>query len=176
MREEGAHRIWNLATDVSGDILAGNPHADSLGHRDVWHFYHEAISGESSPELVSIPTGSLLDRWRDEARVEERTRLARQIQSLLIKGPEPGTSTARCTPLRSAHLPGRSRCSGGSTLEPMAAGEDGETREATSQTFGLPPEMFGKHPKGGEADRASLHGSGPLGDRGSPAGRARRRA
>ena len=28
---EGEHRRWNLAHDVSGDILAGNPHADSLG-------------------------------------------------------------------------------------------------------------------------------------------------
>ena len=56
IREQGGdHRVWNLAADVSGNLLAGNPHADSLGHRDVWHFYHEAVSGESSAELVEHP-------------------------------------------------------------------------------------------------------------------------
>lgn len=32
-------REWDLARDVSPDILAGNPHADSLGNPEVWHFY-----------------------------------------------------------------------------------------------------------------------------------------
>jgi hypothetical protein len=32
-------RIWNLANDVLDSIHAGNPHADSLGHADVWGYY-----------------------------------------------------------------------------------------------------------------------------------------
>ena len=36
---------WDLAADVSGDVLAGNPHADRLGHPGVWHFYTEPDRG-----------------------------------------------------------------------------------------------------------------------------------
>ena len=157
---EGGHRVWNLAADVSGDILAGNPHTDSLGHRDVWHFYHEAVNGESSPELVSIPAGSMLDRWRDEARAEERTRLGVQLQTLLIKGPGPGTTKPDA--LLYAHLtslggPLLGRIDAGSlTRRAAAKGANQEAAEQTSRMFGLPPEMFGKHPQGREADRASL--------------------
>jgi hypothetical protein len=34
----GAKRIWDLFTDVVDDIHAGNPHADSRGQPNVWHF------------------------------------------------------------------------------------------------------------------------------------------
>ena len=36
---------WNLARDVSADVLAGNPHADRFGNEDVWHFYTEPDQG-----------------------------------------------------------------------------------------------------------------------------------
>ncbi|MEX2561275.1 MAG: hypothetical protein WD403_15235, partial [Pirellulales bacterium] len=36
-------RAWNLADDVSSDILAGNPHADRFGNQRVWHFYTEPV-------------------------------------------------------------------------------------------------------------------------------------
>jgi len=32
-------RTWDLAKDVVENIQAGNPHADSLSHAAVWHFY-----------------------------------------------------------------------------------------------------------------------------------------
>ena len=32
-------RVWDLAKDVSADIQAGNPHADSFGNAAVWHFF-----------------------------------------------------------------------------------------------------------------------------------------
>ncbi|HPS02167.1 MAG TPA: alpha-galactosidase, partial [Candidatus Sumerlaeota bacterium] len=32
-------RVWDLAKDVAADIQAANPHADSLGHDAVWHFF-----------------------------------------------------------------------------------------------------------------------------------------
>jgi len=34
----GEGRTWDLAKDVSPDIQAGNPHADSLGNPNVWYF------------------------------------------------------------------------------------------------------------------------------------------
>ncbi len=33
-----AGRRWNLASDVAGDFLSGNPHADRQGHPAVWCF------------------------------------------------------------------------------------------------------------------------------------------
>jgi Protein of unknown function (DUF1592)/Protein of unknown function (DUF1588)/Protein of unknown function (DUF1585)/Protein of unknown function (DUF1595) len=88
----GEHRRWNLAHDVSGNIHAGNPHADSHGSRDVWYFYDEVLSAESPAALVSVPTGSLLDRWRDAARPEERKQLAGELEHLLKTGTSPATS------------------------------------------------------------------------------------
>jgi hypothetical protein len=38
-------RKWDLAADVSPDVLAGNPHADSFGNQGVWHFYTEPDAG-----------------------------------------------------------------------------------------------------------------------------------
>ena len=161
IREQGGdHRVWNLAADVSGDLLAGNPHADSLGHRDVWHFYHEAVSGESSAELVEHPhriaprslarraAGGGTDTAGDAAPGSADARTGA------------GHGQARRPPLRSAHLPGgpllgridcRSACRAGGSRRPRTA-----TGRADSRSFGLPPETFGKHPRGGEADRASL--------------------
>jgi hypothetical protein len=40
----GQARIWNLTQDVVGTLHAGNPHADSQGHPDVWLFYAEPPS------------------------------------------------------------------------------------------------------------------------------------
>ena len=42
---EGEGRTWNLARDVSSDLLAANPHADSFGNLGVWHFYTEPDAG-----------------------------------------------------------------------------------------------------------------------------------
>ena len=37
---DGKHRTWNLSADVADNVLDGNPHADRLGNKDVWHFSH----------------------------------------------------------------------------------------------------------------------------------------
>ena len=34
----GAGRTWDLVRDVAGDLPSGNPHRDSLGNPEVWHF------------------------------------------------------------------------------------------------------------------------------------------
>ncbi len=81
-------RTWTLARDVSSDILAGNPHADTLGNPDVWQFYQEKVSADGGSTFASIPAGSILDHWRDEPLRAERDRLAGELQQLL-SGPVP---------------------------------------------------------------------------------------
>ncbi len=74
-------REWDLARDVSPNVLAGNPHADRFGNEGVWHFYTEPDKG-GSPGPV-IPAGSLLAQWQAAMTPEERSRLAGEVQSLL---------------------------------------------------------------------------------------------
>ena len=65
----GPAPAWDLADDVSGDVLAGNPHADRLGHPGVWHFFSEPDSGaEATP---AIPAG---DRPWPAGRLRRTTR------------------------------------------------------------------------------------------------------
>jgi hypothetical protein len=45
-------RTWSLAKDVSPNILAGNPHADSLGNAGVWHFYSESDKGTGAADGI----------------------------------------------------------------------------------------------------------------------------
>ncbi|HAB15456.1 MAG TPA: hypothetical protein DCE44_03290, partial [Verrucomicrobiales bacterium] len=76
---DGTHE-WNLAKDVSPNILAGNPHADSLGHAAVWHFYSEPDSGGGAEPL--LPPNSLLAKWQLTESDEERQRLAGNLEKL----------------------------------------------------------------------------------------------
>ena len=63
---------WNLAREVSPNILAGNPHADMLGNPGVWHFYSEPDTGGGADSIV--PAGSLLAKWRAAADAAEKAR------------------------------------------------------------------------------------------------------
>ncbi len=83
---KGQQRVWDLAKDVSGDILAGNPHADSHGNKSTWHFYKgdmEAVKRNDS-SFVSVPAGSLLARWQTENDPTKRRELAERIQKLAL--------------------------------------------------------------------------------------------
>jgi Protein of unknown function (DUF1592)/Protein of unknown function (DUF1588)/Protein of unknown function (DUF1587)/Protein of unknown function (DUF1585)/Protein of unknown function (DUF1595)/Planctomycete cytochrome C len=80
----GGGRQWDLAREVSPDILAGNPHADAHGNPGVWHFYAEPDKGGTES---LIPAGSLLARWQKAVSADERQRLARSLQDLLTSGP-----------------------------------------------------------------------------------------
>ncbi|WP_437187468.1 DUF1592 domain-containing protein [Planctomicrobium sp. SH668] len=83
--EQGAgNRVWELAPDVSGDILASNPHADRLGNPQVWHFVAEATSGGSG--TVQLPVGSLLANWQIEKDPQVKQQLAAEFQKLLSGG------------------------------------------------------------------------------------------
>ncbi len=73
-------QTWSLAADVSGSVLAANPHG-------VWHFYSEPIG------LVgTIPAGSLLARWQVAEPSAEKRRLAAAVQALLTS-PPPAANT-----------------------------------------------------------------------------------
>lgn len=76
-----ATQEWDLAKDVSPDILVGNPHADRLGHPEVWHFYSEPDNGATANPV--IPVGSLLAKWQTSGDTAERQRLAEELQKLL---------------------------------------------------------------------------------------------
>jgi len=81
----GKKRVWDLAGDVSGNILQSNPHADRHGHPGVWHFYKGAMAeiAQNPASLVSIPSGSLLAQWQSEKDAGKRRALADRIQALV---------------------------------------------------------------------------------------------
>ena len=76
---------WSLTGDVSGDVLAGNPHADKAGRENVWHFYSEPVSGIATGAV--IPAGSLLSRWQAAEKADEKQQLAEAVQKLLTSAP-----------------------------------------------------------------------------------------
>lgn len=81
-----AEHSWDLSADVSPDIVAGNPHADSHGKAAVWHFFSESDTG---PDLQAVmPPGSLLARWQDSSDPAEKASLAEALQNLLTNGPD----------------------------------------------------------------------------------------
>ena len=155
-------RAWDLAADVSGDVLAGNPHADRLGHPGVWHFYAEPDKGgvEAGP---AIPAGSVLARWQASKADDEKRRLAEESRRLLTSGepaPKDGPDAELRRQLRSLGGPLlgailRARPGGEPGTAPVGAPEP-EGAETAEAGWGLDPSIFGKHPGGRDVDAASL--------------------
>lgn len=81
---EGAKRVWNLAREVSPDLHAGNPHPDSHGHPNTWHFYQGemAKASKGGSPIVAVPPRSILAKWLAEPDAEKRRELAQQVQTL----------------------------------------------------------------------------------------------
>lgn len=78
-------RVWNAAADLTTDILAGNPHADSMGNSDIWHLYQGSLTdlpSETVPAVI-IPEDSLLAKWQQQ--VSDRPALAQQLAALLAE-------------------------------------------------------------------------------------------
>ncbi|MEP6535563.1 MAG: DUF1592 domain-containing protein [Bryobacteraceae bacterium] len=86
----GNGQDWSLTRDVSGSVLAANPHADSAGHAGIWHFYGEPVAGAGSGTV--IPRGSLLARWQSSDNPAEKRQLAAALQKLLTS-PAPAEDT-----------------------------------------------------------------------------------
>lgn len=126
-------KTWDLAKDVSPDILAGNPHADGFGNPGVWHFYSEPDKGGGAEPV--IPEGSLLARWRTAAG-EEKGKIAEAIKRLL----ESGTAQGPDATLRRDLL--------APTGPLVRAGAKSATKAPAVSTAGLDPSLFGKHPAG----------------------------
>ncbi|MBC7856976.1 MAG: DUF1592 domain-containing protein [Pirellulaceae bacterium] len=148
--KESERKSWDLAADVSGDILAGNPHADRFGNKEVWHFYTEP----EGPTAISavIPAGSLLAKWQDAKGADARNAAADKVQKLLTgKAPE-GSDVAN------ASLYQQLRSSGGPLLGGILRSLSSGKIEAKTAAgnWGLDPALFGKHPAGGQIDAANL--------------------
>jgi hypothetical protein len=86
----GGGQQWSLTRDLTANVLAANPHADSAGRPDIWHIYSEPVAGAGSGTV--IPAGSLLARWQGTDDPAEKRDLASALQSLLTAAPPPATS------------------------------------------------------------------------------------
>jgi hypothetical protein len=156
---DGTHH-WNVADDVSPDILAGNPHADSVGNADVWHFYSEPDSNNDDGAV--LPAGSLLAKWQASSTVEEKRRLGEDLQRLLLNS---GAGLAKDSPdavlyrqlasLNGPLLSGILR-RGGPEFSRSSLIEGESHTEPAAVTRGLDPSLFGKHPQGGKVNETSL--------------------
>ena len=80
----GAKRVWDLAKDVSPNLHAGNPHADSQGNQYTWHFYQGemAKADKGGSPIVTVPPKSILAAWLAEQNAGKRKELARRVQTL----------------------------------------------------------------------------------------------
>lgn len=141
IEDEALH--WDLAQDVSPDILAGNPHSDRRGKPDIWHFYSEPESAEMKSAYLA---GSLLEKWGNATDAAEKKKLAIEIQSLLDRGTE---GLAEGLPDFQLHKQLNS-LSGPVFLAVRSEPTPNKSTEevATNSLFGLEPSLFGKHPNG----------------------------
>lgn len=153
-------RAWNLAADVSPDVLAGNPHADRFGNDAVWHFYAEPDNGGSEIGPV-IPAGSLLAKWQSAASDGEKRQLADAVQALLESGPSAAKESPDAALYRQLASLGGPLFSRMLVRRPQAetnlSGQEKARALAPSATaWGLDPGQFGRHPNGKSIDPASL--------------------
>ena len=149
-------REWDLARDLSPNLLAGNPHADGQGVANVWSFFSEPAAG--TVDQV-IPAGSILARWQSAPSAEEQSKLAKQLQQLLQTGVEalPPDAPDRALYRQLTSLGGPLI---GSTIHPSAKTNPPATKPTSRATpasaYGQDPSLFGKHPNGSAIDPASL--------------------
>jgi hypothetical protein len=146
----GEQRVWNLSKDVSSNMLAGNPHADSFGTPTVWHFYQEAVSNASRG---LIPAGSLLAKWQDASSPVEKKLLAEEVEKLLVNGPP-----ADAKPDQPDVVLYRQLASLGGPLLFRVKMETGTSpsQEALPAGVGLESARFGKDLSGVPIDAANL--------------------
>lgn len=145
--------VWDLGAEVSPNILAGNPHADSHGHDAVWHFYSEPDNGKGADSV--LPTGSLLARWQTAADAETRNHLAVQVQQLLQSG---ASGVAKDSP--DAQLYRQLTSLSGPLIsvarKTLSTASNASDSAGPSASYGLDPALFGKHPTGGTVKPNSL--------------------
>jgi hypothetical protein len=82
---------WNLAQDITSNILDGNPHADSRGRPGIWEFFSEQIG---APKLATggLIDGSTLARWFNASDAIERAKTAASLEQLVLH-PDPSLAS-----------------------------------------------------------------------------------
>lgn len=145
---QGAQKEWDLAKDIVPDILAGNPHADRHGNREVWYFFGEP---ETHVVTAAVPAQSLLAQWRRANSAEARSRVAEQIQQLLQQDFDsiPADSPDRMTHAQLLAFTGPLLASAWH----WKAEADGDEPNVS---YGIDPARFGKHPDGSDIAANSL--------------------
>ena len=80
----GTKHVWDLVKEVSPNLQAGNPHEDSYGNSEVWHFFQGEMAKVDSvgTSIVTVPKGSVLEAFLAEKDPEKRKGLALQVQAL----------------------------------------------------------------------------------------------
>lgn len=132
-------RRWDLAEDISPDILSGNPHSDTFGTPSVWHFGGEPVVAQGSPV---IPSGSLLAQWRQAVDATTKENLGKEIERLLTEGvaalalDSPDRALAK--ELLSLRGPLISKMS--AALESVS---QKQATDASGSEYGLDPALFG---------------------------------
>lgn len=151
--DAGTGLRWDLADDVSPDILAGNPHPDRMGNSGVWNFYSESDAGQMTDAVV--PAGSLLAKWQAAAEPRIKSDIAREIQSLLEEGiaeiPADSPDAALHRQLVSFSGPLFS-----AVRTELLSNPDSETDGSLNSDAGLDPRAFGRHPEGPPISPADL--------------------
>ena len=138
----GTKRSWDLAGDVSGNILT----ADRHGNEGIWHFYKGPMNSvdKNSRQPISIPAGSLLAEWLLEKDAVRKTQLAKNVQALVTTDPPADNASANSKLYEQIH---------GLTLAPgdpsLLAGVKADDR-------------FGKHPLGHEVKSTDLVVQAPV--------------
>lgn len=145
-------KAWNLAREISADILAGNPHADLQGNQGVWHFFSEP---DAPVSRVDVPAGSLLARWQTATEVKIRKQLAVELQQLLTgradQLPENAPDRRLYQQFTSFSSPAFQEL-----RNQYQAGQKLETDLPEDSPYGLDPQLFGKHPAGMSLEPTSL--------------------
>ena len=142
-------RTWNLADDVSPDVLAGNPHADRFGNAGVWHFYTEPDAGGSDGGPV-IEAGSLLAKWQSAASPDDKQKLATAVQTLLTSAPPADKDSP------DAKLYRQLTSLAGPLFSAARPAIENRKSAIENSPWGLDAAMFGRHPNGQPIDAASL--------------------
>ena len=80
----GTKHVWDLVKEVSPNLQAGNPHEDSYGNSEVWHFFQGEMAkvDRVGTSIVTVPKGSVLEAFLAEKDLEKRKGLALQVQAL----------------------------------------------------------------------------------------------
>ncbi len=147
---EKPQRVWDLAKDLSGDILKGNPQADTHKNADVWSFVKGPSRVTPKNAANAIPPTSVLGRWRtsavDPKKKEDAQKLAIELEKLL-SGPRPTNEPDK---ILYDYLV--------STESVLFRGlELGKIGKAPDKLkYGLPKDRFGKLPNGKEIYEGSL--------------------